>query len=103
ITKKLTNVWRNNENKINVLSNIVVRFWSMVSVYIFVPFYLKFLGEELYGLITFFSTLQAILNILGMGFSKVLRREYASLDDSAPSREYKYKLLRGMELFFYVM
>ncbi|GEM_PF-712908 len=103
ITKKLTNVWRDNENKINVLSNIVARFWSMVSVYIFVPFYLKFLGEELYGLITFFSTLQAILNILGMGFSKVLRREYASFDDSAPSRNYKYKLLRGMELLFYVM
>lgn len=103
IFEKLTNAWHNNENKINVASNIIVRFWCMISVYIFVPFYLKYLGEELYGLITFFSTLQGILNILGIGFSKVLRREYASLDDSAPSREYKYKLLRGMELLFYAM
>ena len=34
----------------NIFANMVARAWGVISVYLFVPLYLKFLGIEAYGL-----------------------------------------------------
>lgn len=44
-----------------------------------VPFYLKYLGKEAYGVIAFFSTFQAILQIFDLGISPTTSREVARL------------------------
>lgn len=85
----------------NIFANFLIRLWSVISNFIFVPLYIKFLGEEAYGLVTFFSTLQTIMNLLGMGLSKTLRREFASLGNSNRAKVTKYKLLRSVETVYY--
>jgi len=86
----------------NLISNIISRTWTMIASLVFVPIYLKYLGKETYGLVTFFITLQSILSILGLGLSKTLRREFASGDDSLENRNKKYSILRSIE-FVYIL
>lgn len=85
----------------NAMANILTRIWSMIAIYLFIPIYIKFLGEEVYGLVTFFATLQTSMNILGLGLSTTLRREFASGEDTSDNRLYKYKIMRTVE-FVYV-
>jgi O-antigen/teichoic acid export membrane protein len=70
----------------NIIANIVARAWGFISVYLFVPLYLKFLGIEAYGLVGFYSTLLGVLVFADMGFTATLNREMARLsvrNDSA--------------------
>lgn len=88
---------------INTASNIAAKLWSMVSIYIFIPLYIKYLGETSYGLVSVFATLQSTLNILGMGLANTLRREFAAGDSSTDNNTRKYKLLRSTELVYFVI
>ncbi len=85
----------------NTIANMASKIWSMVSIYIFVPLYIKYLGEEAYGLISFFTTMQMALNLLGLGLSSTLRREFAlNINGGYEVNLRKYKLLRSIEVFF---
>lgn len=88
---------------INTISNVATKLWSMVSIYLFIPLYIKILGETTYGLVSFFATLQTALNILGLGLSNTLRREFASGVDSNDNAIRKYKLLRSIENIYFVI
>lgn len=50
---------------------------------VFVPFYIKYLGIEAYGLIGLFAVLQAWLGLLDLGMSPTLNREMARLTAGA--------------------
>lgn len=78
------------------MANMVSRIWSMVSIYLFVPLYIKFLGDESYGLVSFFATLQLTMNLLEVGLSSTLKREFAAVENKN-SESRKYKLLRSVE------
>lgn len=47
--------------------------------FLFIPFYIRFLGIESYGLVGVFLVLQAVLSILDLGLSTTLNRELARL------------------------
>jgi O-antigen/teichoic acid export membrane protein len=51
--------------------------WSALVGFAVVPLYLKFLGIEAYGLIGFFATTQALLQLLDMGLATTVNREVA--------------------------
>lgn len=51
--------------------------WSALIGLAVVPFYLRHLGVESYGLIGFFVTVQALLQLLDMGMTPTLNREVA--------------------------
>src|ERR1051326_729819 len=73
----------------NILANVIGRACGDLSVYLFVPLYLKFLGIEAYGLVGFYSTLVGVLSFADMGFTATLNREMARLsarDDNAKDR-----------------
>lgn len=82
---------------VNTCANLLSRAWTMVANFVFVPLYIGLLGEEAYGLVTFFATMQTVLNLLGMGLSKTLRREFATDETSGKTPLYKYKMLRSVE------
>lgn len=84
----------------NTIVNLVARIWSMISVYIFVPIYISILGEPAYGLVSFFATLQTAFNVLGLGLSNTLRREFAVGEREKSNDIRKYKLLRSIELIY---
>ena len=85
---------------INTVSNIVTKLWSLLSIFLFVPLYISILGEASYGLVSVFSTLQATLNILGIGLANTLGREFALGEPSEENNSRKYKLLRSTELLY---
>lgn len=86
--------------KTNILANFVGKIWSLFSVFIFVPLYIKILGIEQYGLISFFATMQSVIFLLEVGLSATLRRELSTADISSEGVKYKYKLFRSSEILF---
>lgn len=88
---------------INTVFNIITKLWSMISIYLFTPLYVQLLGETSYGLVSFFSTLQATLNLLGLGLENTLRREFAVGDECEENSRRKYKLLRSIELIYIIL
>src|SRR4051812_35864792 len=52
-----------------------------------VPFYLKYLGVEAYGLIGFFATTQALFQLLDMGLAQTVNREISRYSVEANFRQ----------------
>ncbi|EKO3667341.1 oligosaccharide flippase family protein [Vibrio metschnikovii] len=63
--------------KANLISNYVAKIWSVVSNFIFVPFYLSIFDESLYGVIIFHASIILLVNIADSGLSPAFSREVA--------------------------
>jgi O-antigen/teichoic acid export membrane protein len=81
----------------NILANMIARAWGVISVYLFVPLYLRFLGIEAYGIVGFYSTLLAVLAFADMGFTATLNREMARLSVRKDAAAEMGDLLRTYE------
>lgn len=84
----------------NIIANMIGRAWGFISVYLFVPLYLKFLGIEAYGLVGFYSTLLGVLVFADMGFTATLNREMARLAARKESNREMRDLLRSYETVY---
>ncbi|MCP4053477.1 MAG: oligosaccharide flippase family protein, partial [Mesoflavibacter sp.] len=84
----------------NILANILGRIWSILSVFIFIPLYITILGVKIYGVVSFYAILQGILIFADAGLTATLKRELAKGNNSEESREYKFKILRSIELIY---
>lgn len=88
----------------NAIANIITKLWTLVSIYIFIPFYIKLLGEESYGIVSFFATMQTAINVLGLGLANTLRREFAvKTHDADEDNIRRNKLLRCIEIVYYAI
>ena len=75
----LKNFFSTTSLKANIIANISgTAFTALISI-IFVPFYLKYIGAEGYGLIGIFASVQTVLYLLDSGLSTTLNREIARL------------------------
>lgn len=63
------------------------------------PFYLRFLGMEAYGLIGFYATLQTVLQVLDLGLAPTLSREIAHDAETGRQRR-SASLLRTLEVVY---
>lgn len=61
--------------KRNLLAGLANSVWTALINLAVVPLYLKFLGVEAYGLIGFFVTLQAVMQLLDLGMAPTANRE----------------------------
>lgn len=61
----------------NLLAGWLNSAWSALLALAVVPFYLKYLGIESYGLIGFYLTLQALIQLLDIGMAATMNREVA--------------------------
>ncbi len=61
----------------NLLAGLINSIWTAVIGLAVVPFYLKYLGIEAYGLVGFFSMMQALFQILDLGLAPTMNREVA--------------------------
>jgi O-antigen/teichoic acid export membrane protein len=84
--------------KKNVIANYLGQGWSAVMSLSFVPFYIKYLGIEGYGLIGFFAVMLAWLALLDMGMTPTLNREMARFASGAYSSQSIQNLLRSIEI-----
>lgn len=63
------------------------------------PFYLKYLGIEAYGLIGFYATLQAVLLVLDLGLAPMVSREIAHAAETGQQRR-SASLLRTLGIVY---
>lgn len=85
----------------NIIANMLGKGWSIISIFLFIPIYIKILGIESYGVVSFYAVLQGLLLFADAGLTATLRRELAKGDNSISSRNMKFKILKTIE-FVYV-
>ncbi len=87
----------------NSIANYIGQFYVIFIGILMLPLYLKYLGAETYGLIGFFTILQAWLGLLDVGLSPTLTREAARLKHSNAGLIKLKKILRSIEAIFTVI
>lgn len=89
--------------KINVLANLTGGAWTSLLSLIFVPFYLRYLGIEAYGLIGFFGMLMAVFGLLDLGLGITLNRGLARLSVQGDRIAEQRDLLRTLEVVYWTL
>lgn len=84
--------------KLNVLANYIGSGWNSLMTLIFVPYYIKYLGMEAYGLIGFYAMMQAALMLLDAGMTPTLNREMARFTGGQHTNNSIRNLLRTLEI-----
>lgn len=84
--------------------NIIASFASQIYVtavgILMVPIYIQYMGAEAYGLVGFFTMLQAWFNLLDMGLSPTISREVARFNGGASDAFTLLRLVRALEGIF---
>lgn len=86
----------------NLVAGLANSIWSALVGLAVVPFYLKYLGVEAYGLIGFFVTTQAVLQLLDMGMAATINREVARCSAAGDLKE-AGKLLHTLAVVYWGM
>jgi len=87
----------------NIVANIIGRFWSILSNYIFIPLYISFLGMENYAVISFSLIIIGIMSVMDAGLSATLSREFAKAGDQDVKKNYKMKVLNTLEVCYWAL
>jgi O-antigen/teichoic acid export membrane protein len=87
--------------KKNVIANYIGNGWTAIMHLVFIPFYIKYLGMEAYGLIGFYAMLQTCLSLLDMGLTPTLGREMARFTGEAHTSNSIRTLLRSIEVLVF--
>lgn len=87
--------------KFNILANFLGRVYSGVISLIFVPFYIKFLGIEAYGLIGIFTTLIGLFAVMDLGLSTTLTRAMAQYSINKPNTGQLQNLVKSFEIVYW--
>lgn len=85
----------------NIAANIVGSIWQALMGLIFIPFYIKFMGIESWGLIGFFYTLLIMFALLDLGLSSTLNRELARLSVLPGKEREMNNLVRTLEVLYW--
>ena len=85
----------------NVTANFAGQIWNALLRLAFVPVYFHLLGAEAYGLVGFFTAIEAISMVLDMSLSTTATREIARrLDDPEGAGECR-SLIRTLEVIYW--
>lgn len=63
----------------NIVANFLGKGCAVLSIYLFVPFYVNILGVESYGVVGFYAVLQGVFMFANFGLIATLSREMARL------------------------
>ena len=89
--------------KKNILANYASQIYVTLIGIVMVPLYIKYMGAEAYGLVGFFSMLQAWFNLLDMGLTLTVARETARYRGGATEALTYRRLVRALEGIFLVV
>lgn len=87
--------------KQNLLANFMGRGWYALISLVLVPFYIRFLGMEAYGLVGFFVSLQTLLSIFDFGLGATFNREMARYSAQGGEPQIVLNLARTLELVYW--
>ena len=86
--------------KRNILASYASQIYVTLAGLLILPVYLQYMGAEVYGLVGFFTLLQAWFNLLDMGLTPTVARETARFKGGAIDALSYRRLLRALELVF---
>lgn len=86
--------------KKNIIANFFARSIGFLITYLLTPLFLKFIGLEALGVISFFSTLMGLLLITDIGLTASLTRESARLSVLDNSEKELKNIIRTYELVY---
>ena len=89
--------------KRNILASYASQIYVTLVGILILPLYLKYMGAEAYGLVGFFTMLQAWFNLLDMGLTPTVARETARFSGGATDALSYRRLLRALQLIFFVV
>jgi O-antigen/teichoic acid export membrane protein len=87
----------------NIIANAAGSGWGLLISLAAVPFYIRFLGIESYGLIGFFLSLTAIFALLDLGMRATLNRSLARLSLQTGQEQQMRDLLRTLEIIYWTI
>ena len=86
--------------KINIIANYISNFYVTLIGIVMIPMYLRFMGPEAYGLVGFYTMLQAWFILLDFGLAPTMARETARFRGGATNAVDLRLLLRVLECIF---
>ena len=89
--------------KRNILASYATQIYVTLVGILILPLYLKYMGAEAYGLVGFFTMLQAWFNLLDMGLTPTVARETARFRGGATDALSYRRLLRALQLIFFAV
>ena len=87
----------------NIIANIAGRGWTALLSLAVLPVYIHFLGIEAFGLIGFFLSLTAILQLLYLGLGTALNRQFAQYSMQPGKAQEMHDLLRTLEIIYWLI
>ena len=85
----------------NILWNLVGGLVSGLVIIFATPFYLKNLGFDGYGILSFWLMMQVMMGLLDMGIGATLISKFANSNLEDFQIKYKNDLLRTIEIFYW--
>ncbi|QDL39142.1 oligosaccharide flippase family protein [Rhodoferax sediminis] len=89
--------------KRNILASYASQIYVTLIGIVILPLYLKYMGAEAYGLVGFFTMLQAWFNLLDLGLTPTVARETARFRGGATDALSYRSLLRALQLIFFAV
>jgi O-antigen/teichoic acid export membrane protein len=89
----------------NILANYLGKIWTLISGFIFIPLYIRYLGFESYSIISFMLIISSVMMVLDAGLTATLSREFAKNDIKLQDKVDLYKTLETIYIliFFIVL
>jgi len=84
--------------KKNIVANLCGNIWQAIMAFAFIPFYIKVMGVEAYGIVGIFFTLQTLSFLLDIRLSATLTREIARLSVLHGKKQEMRDLVRSLEI-----
>lgn len=89
--------------KRNILANYAAQIYVTLVGILILPMYLKYMGAEAYGLVGFFTMMQAWFNLLDMGFTPTVARETSRYRSGATDDLSYLLFMRGLQIIFFTI
>jgi O-antigen/teichoic acid export membrane protein len=89
--------------KLNTIANFIGLFYTTIIGIIIFPLYIQYLGAEAFGLVGFFTVLQAWMHLMDMGMSPLLSRQAAFTRGQNNDFLGLKKLLRSLEIIVLIL
>ncbi|MCX8523531.1 oligosaccharide flippase family protein [Chryseobacterium formosus] len=86
--------------KKNIIANVIGKFWSALSGFLFIPLYIKFLGFESYSVISFTLIVAGVMAVLDAGLTATLSREFARKDQLIVE---KFRVFKTLETCYFLI
>lgn len=86
--------------KKNILANVMGRFWGVLSNFLFIPLYIKYLGFESFSIISFSLVIAGLMAVLDAGLSATLSREFAKANTTLVD---KIRVFRTLESSYFII